>query len=343
MVNTSTTSKKIEWDVAEVLEYDYTYQYVPETEPNPTTNKLFALKVRSCSTYYNDKIYIARPSNINMKQIPLVGEFVLIYKTFNQESTNERWREAWYYVSSVDIQSSINENMLPGLSDGKQQESIDNVQPGKTFVKRAISPLQPFEGDFLIEGRFGNSIRFGSSVNTTAAPAGYYNKSTTWRSSDYSSPIIILSNGRKNLPSKEFVVEDIEQDFASLYLTSTQQLDKLKLSTPLTVNNNFVGSQFIGAADRIILRAKTDIVVIDSEKEIVLNTLGNIKLGDDSADQSMVHGEVLIKILNKMARAILSGGTAQGAIVNTNTPTLLTDISADLAELMSKKYKIKKT
>jgi hypothetical protein len=33
-------------------------------------------------------------------------------------------------------------------------------------------------------------------------------------------------------------------------------------TTPLTVNNNFVGSQLIGAADRIILRAKTDIVVI---------------------------------------------------------------------------------
>jgi hypothetical protein len=336
-------SKRIEWDVAEVLEYDYTYQYVPETEPNPTTNKLFALRVRSCSTYFNDKVYIARPSNINMKQIPLVGEFVLIYKTFNQESTTDRWRESWYYVSSIDIQSSINENMLPGLSNSASQEQIDETKPGKTFVKRTISPIQPFEGDFLIEGRFGNSIRFGSSVNTTNAPAGYYTKSATWNSSEDSSPIIILSNGHENLPGKEFVVENIERDSSSLYLTSTQQLDKLKLSTPLTVNNNFVGSQLIGAADRIILRAKTDIVVIDAEKEIVLNTPGNIKLGDDSADQSMVHGEVLIKILNKLARAIMSGGTAQGSIVNTNTPTLLTDISADLSELMSKKYKIKKT
>ena len=42
-------SKRIDWDVAEVLEYDYTYQWIPETEPDSTTNKLFALKVRSCS------------------------------------------------------------------------------------------------------------------------------------------------------------------------------------------------------------------------------------------------------------------------------------------------------
>ena len=34
-------SKRIDWDVAEVLEYDYTYQWVPETEPDSTTNKLF--------------------------------------------------------------------------------------------------------------------------------------------------------------------------------------------------------------------------------------------------------------------------------------------------------------
>lgn len=338
-------SKRIEWDVAEVLDYDYTYQYVPETERESTVNKLFALKVRSCSTYFNDSVYIARPSNINMKQIPLVGEFVLIYKTFNQESKTERWREAWYYVTSIDIQSSINENMLPGLSNGATQEDIDNTKPGKTFTKQTISPLQPYEGDFLIEGRFGNSIRFGSSINTAQPPANYYYKSAPWFTpGGKADPIIVLSNGRKNLPSKEFIVEDIEQDASSIYLTSTQQLDKLKLSNPLTSTlSSFAGSYFIGIADRIILRAKTDIAVIDSEKTIILNTPGDIKLGDDTADQSMVHGEILTKIINKLARAILSGGTASGAIVNTNTPTLLEDISSDLQELTSKKYKIKKT
>jgi hypothetical protein len=63
-----------------------------------------------------------------MKQIPLVGEFVLIYKTFNQQATTDRWREGWYYVASIDIQSSINHNMLPGLSDGARQEDIDETK-----------------------------------------------------------------------------------------------------------------------------------------------------------------------------------------------------------------------
>lgn len=336
-------SKRIEWDVAEVLEYDYTYQYVPETEQNTTTNKLFALRVRSCSSYFNDKIYVARPSNINLKQIPLVGEFVLIYKTFNQESTTDRWREAWYYVSSIDIQSSINENMLPGLSNGASQEEIDNTKPGKTFKKQSISPIQPFEGDFLIEGRFGNSIRFGSSINTANIPASYYAKSATWRSSeDNSSPIIILSNGRENLPNKEFVVEDIERDLSSLYLTSTQQITTLKLSRTLTVNNNFAGSQFIGMSDRIILRAKKDIAIIDAERGIVLNTNETVKIGSDDANEPIPHGTILLQILNKLIAAIQLGTTgAGGPGVPIGIPEL-TEAATLIAELNSNKYFIKK-
>ena len=208
------SDRRIEWDVAEVIEYDYTYRYIPNDQPGTTADRLFSLKVRSCSTYFNDRIIIARPSNINMKQIPLVGEFVLIYKTFNQQATTDVWREAWYYVSSIDIQSSMNHNMLPGLSDGAVQTDIDNTLPGKTFEQQIISPLQPYEGDFLIEGRFGNSIRFGSSVNT-AYPAGYYYKSNPWFTPGDDTggdPIIVLSNGRNNLPGKEFVVENAEQD-----------------------------------------------------------------------------------------------------------------------------------
>lgn len=340
------SDRRIEWDVAEVIEYDYTYRYIPNDQAGTTADRLFALKVRSCSTYFNDRIIIARPSNINIKQIPLVGEFVLIYKTFNQQATTDVWREAWYYVSSIDIQSSINHNMLPGLSDGALQDDIDNTLPGKTFEQQVISPLQPYEGDFLIEGRFGNSIRFGSSVNTTY-PAGYYYKAAPWTTlnSNGGDPIIVLSNGRRNLLGKEFVIENVEQDASSLYLTSTQTLDTLTLSKQLTVHNNsFAGSQFVGIADRIILRAKSDVAVIDSEEGIVLNTPNEIYIGGEDATEPLAHGLVLQQILQLIVQAIAAGATGPGgAPCVTNAAAILGQISDLLPNLNSTKYKMTKT
>ena len=336
---------QFEWDVAEVLEYERTYQYVPTPTENSNLSELFALKVRSCSQLYNQKIYIAKPGNLSIKKIPLVGEFVLIYKTFNQQTTDEKWRESWYYLSTIDIQSSINENMLPGISGELSAEQINDIKPGNTFSRKSISPIQPYEGDVLIEGRNGNSIRFSSTFDTKY-PTNYYYKSPTWQGSESNNgdPIIILSNRNVNRDKKEFVVENIETDASSLYLTTTQTIPDLKLSTNLTVYNSFTNqSQLIGVSDRIILRAKKDIAVIDAQKGIVLNTPGEIKIGDDSADQSMVHGEVLYQIILKLTNAIAAGGTANGAVVTTNAAAVISLIYDLLPELKSKQYKIKKT
>lgn len=333
----------VEWDVAEVLEYDYTYQYNEPGSAVSNTDKLFALKVRSCSTYFNNKIYLARPANINMKQIPLVGEFVLICKTFNEQSTGNRWRKGWYYVSTIDLQSTINENRLPGISDSLTQEQIDAIKPGKTFTPKSISPLQPYEGDFLLEGRWGNSIRFGSSISSY--PTDYYYKSMPWSTYQSGDPIIVLSNGRDNKSKKEFVVEDAERDASSLYLTSTQQLNTLKLTKNLTIHNNtFNGSQFVGVADRIILRAKTDIAVIDSQEGIVLNTPGDVYIGGEDASEPLSHGLILQQILQLLVQAIGVGATGPGgAPCVTNGTALLQQIATLLPELNSTKYKITKT
>lgn len=337
--------KKLEWDVAEVLEYERTYQYVPSPTENSNLSELFALRVRSCSSIYNQKVYIAKPGNLSIKKIPLVGEFVLIYKTFNQQSTDKKFRESWYYLSTVDLQSSINENMIPGISGELTAEQINTLTPGKSFSRKSVSPIQPYEGDVIIEGRSGNSIRFGSSIETMSnTPAGYYYKSPSWQSTKNGDPIIVLSNRLDNRAKKEFVVENINSDASSLYLTSTQTLSNLKLSKELTIyNSSFNQSQFVGVGDRIILQAKKDIAVIDSAKSIVLNTPGEVKIGDDSADQSMVHGEILYEIILKLVNAIGAGGTADGAIVTTNATTIISQIFDLLPELKSKQYKIKKT
>ena len=340
--------RNIEFDVAEVLAYDNTYQYIPTDQPDSTVNTLFALRVRSCSTYYNQKEFIVKPSNINLKQIPLVGEFVLIYKTFNQESTSTVWREQWYYITSIDVHSSINENMLPGLSRNIDQSEIDQIKPGYTFQQKSVSPIQPYEGDFLFEGRFSNSLRFSSTVNHTA---GKYSVAPSWAGTVFGDPIIILSNGRVNKQNKQFVVEDIQTDASSVYLTSTQNIPTLKLGDTNSPNSlacflpnesQFAKSQFIGVADRVILKAKTDIAVIDSPRAIILNTTGDIKLGNDEASSNMVHGDVLLKVLQKILNQLSSPiqcGTMVGTFIDQSSRI---DAQQELQNLLSQKYYLSK-
>jgi len=342
----------IDFDVAEVLDYDRTYNYIGPDQADSNVSELFALKVRSCSGYFNNKVFIAKPSNINIKQIPLVGEFVLIYKTFNQESTSTKWREVWYYVTSIDVQSSINENMLPGISNGLTQDEIDKVTPGKNFVQKSVSPLQPYEGDFIIEGRGGNSIRFGSTVDLSGNQT-HYHVSPPWRGAGkQGDPIIILSNGHVEFTNKKFTAENIQQDAASLYLTSTQKIPDLLLGnknsrnsincfTP--VESQYTNSQFIGIADRVILKAKTDIAVIDSPIAIVLNTTGDVKIGSDDANEQLVHGNVLLEMMFKLVQQLrtpIQCGTNVGTFIS---QTSLDSIESKLNELLSNKYYIKKT
>jgi len=332
--------RKLEWDVGEVIDYEYTYNYkAPDTTSVGNTNSLFAIKIRTCGDYFNSRIITAKPANITNKQIPLIGEFVLIYKTFNELTTNTQWRETWYYLTTLSVHSSINENMLPGISSNSSQQEIQNIKPGKTFEQRVISPLQPYEGDTLLEGRWSNSIRLGSSI--ASSPAGHYHKQAPWSSNNSGDPIIVLSNGSENLSKKEFVVEDAERDASSLYLTSTQNLSTLKLSRDLTVHNSFAGSQFVGIADRIILRAKRDVAVIDSEMGIILNTPGEIHIGGEKASQPLVHGDVLLDVLGKILDHLqfvsIQCGELTGGFIS---QTQLSSARKKLDDLVSSKYRM---
>jgi hypothetical protein len=261
----------VEFDIAEVVEYDSTYQY-----DESISNSLFTINVQSIKPY--DKIpFRALPSNNNIKNIPLIGEYVLIYKTINSQANAYQQRnQCWYYITTVDIQSSVHANLLPGVSKkiGIDTTSDDNYKPGKTFNLTTISPLQPYEGDILIEGRFGNSIRFSNTVKT----GGNYYKQPKWSgtlSNSTGDPIIVLSNRVENLEGKKFVTEDIQRDASTLYLTSTQTLPNFRLNNIIRTSTSetaFNGSQFIGVADRVILKSKSDIIVLDSNSAVEINT-----------------------------------------------------------------------
>lgn len=329
---------EILFDIAEVLEYDDTYRYIDPEQSNTNVNDLFAVRVRSCASYFNDKPFIVRPASANIKQIPLVGEIVLIYKTFNQASTPVKKRDAWYYLTTLNIQSTIHANVLPGLSNSQiTQTETDNSKPGKTFEFKTVSPLQPYEGDLLVEGRYGNSMRFSNTVKT----GGIYSKQVPWRgelNNNEPDPIIILSNGRKNLPNKQFVVEDIQQDAASLYLTSTQKLPSFKLNNKIRQSaseSGYSNSQLIGTADRIVLKSKSDVVVLDSKKAIELNA-PILSMGIKKSKEPGLHSTAVETIFNVMLQIFNGGLTDSNGAPVIADPTLIANISSQLLELKNR-------
>ncbi len=318
----------VQFHIGEVISVpeSATYEYVVENQ--------FEIFVKTYTNYFDQQIVRAIPFNINTKQIPLIGEHVLLVSGLTPDNTAETQYVKWYYVSSFSLNSSVNANLLQGVS------TVDVADIQKlSFQEKEVSALQPFQGDSIIEGRFGNSIRLTSTVK-----GGQYSIRPNWDSSQNGDPIIILSNGR-SYKKDSYTIESVKDDASSLYLTSTQQIGSLQLTKNLTVHNGpYTGAQFIGVADRIILRAKRDVAVIDSQDGIVLNTPNEIYIGGEDASEPLSHGLVLQQILQLIVQAIAAGTTGPGGAPGvTNAAPLLSQIQRLLLTLNSKKYKITKT
>jgi hypothetical protein len=293
----------VTFKLAEVVDtYDDTYKYSAEYIDN-----LFKIDVQTYGEL-ESRIISARPANPNIKQIPLIGEHVIVFSALQQESNDSKKRTQWYYLPAYSIQSAINNNALPGVArlrgDQENKSEVYDQLLGKSFEEKRISPLQPYEGDLLIEGRFSNSIRLGSTIkenNYTIAPS--------WNGDQNGDPIIIISNGHSDKSNKEFTIESFENDHASIYLTSTQKLDTISLSTGLTKSralNDFNTSQLIGDANRIILRAKSDSIILDTPNRITLNT-PDLRIGSESAKHPLVKGDELKNILSELINVIVAG------------------------------------
>jgi hypothetical protein len=331
--------------VAEVIDSkSNTYKYIGDG-PDKTSDKLFTITVQIVNRVTKEyESYAGKPFNMNIKQIPLIGEHVLIFKAYNQETTLTKTGIEWYYFSPYSIQSSINSNLLPGISYNTISEAeAQKIKPGVNFETKSISPLQPYEGDLMIEGRWGNTLRFGS---TTKNEPGLINSSWHGAASTVGDPIIILSNGQINKPNKQFVVENIQTDNSSIYLTSTQKIKQFKLQNKLKIGSSesaFSKPQLIGTADRIILTAKTDIVAIDSQKGIELHA-PKINIGISDEKEPLLHSTATIELLKKLIQICQIGFVDSNGSVSTPIYNALSDSGRLLSEIanyniMIDKYK----
>ena len=93
---------------------------------------------------------VVLPLMPNITNIPVVGEHVVVVEYNGQH----------YYTSIINRKGSVNENSVPGASGNY----VKNTKYGKTFERKDVKPLEIGEGCILWEGRYGQSIHFGSEI-----------------------------------------------------------------------------------------------------------------------------------------------------------------------------------
>jgi len=254
-----------------------------------------AIKIRIFSVHNgrsDDLLDWADPIESSILEMPLIGELVILHKILG----------IFYYTRKVFLAHRIQENGMLQLNNAlnsrseklkskiattKQELTSDKYKFGEYFKPDSrVRPLKHFEGDLLIQGRMGQSIRFGSSQMELSSLG--------------MAPNIILRAGQgkdieKTDATKDsvfgLILEDINKDASSIWMTADQNVP----FEPITINagsfnrsmqappQKYGGAQIILNSDSIILDSKKTHILLYSNEEIYLNSFKNTAIDTDSS------------------------------------------------------------
>ena len=353
----------------------------------------------------------AYPIFPQIKMYPLVNEIVLLAGIPSKFVEDEQNTDTvYYYFPPTGIWNHPHHNAYPVITDySKLQEEQSNdyesvndayvrridedptginlnftkyANPSQdTFVEKAdIHPLLSFNGDVIYEGRWGNSLRFGSTISTPPNSQLLINNNWSVTGSN-GDPITILRNGQPTNSTDEGwipITEDTSKDLSSIYLTSYQKIpfsianeNFVSYTTPPTTPAQFANPQVILNSDRIILNAKSDSVLISGQNSVGLSSNGSInlestseinitskltRLGSKNANQSVLRGDetvaylkILITELQNLAEALKvvqdwpSGAPVPNPVILTAANSAVQVFENVYNEIDSVKSKIVKT
>jgi|688.fasta_scaffold35820_2 hypothetical protein len=341
---------------AEVVDVDFS---------GTNKEKLYTIKCKLIGSFGSQasvSTIQARALDANIKNIPIAGEVVILLKAPSPYDSYLGTGQEYYYTNPVSIQSSVHHNGIPGLTDvlenknSNNKEKVQRSQVGITektsknkenqktidprFGERLdVRPVQPYSGDIILEGRWGQSIRFGSSIDEQRN----YPVSPYWKPGlgDIGNPILIISNGTtpdKKTKDNEFISENPDTDDASIWMTSGQSVKFTPASsyTPSILDkqvdlfnkNKFGGNQVIIASDRLIFNArKQELIAFSKEgigfssekaisidgKQVVETESKRINLGIN-AKSPILLGDRTMDWLNELCNILSSFLTATGQL-----------------------------
>ena len=201
---------------------------------------------------YEDTVArIAYPADRSNMRMPVPGELVLVMSTQSDTSTPQRKIELYTSVitgqgitryaakpgalTNIDMISAPTSVLSSLLNPITEKAASVRFQLGLqhkpfTFIKEGNVIPNMREGDMMLEGRFGSSIRFTSTIQKEDVWAT--NQMTRLESSSDGDPFIILKNSKPLEPEDpkaddvvpQLVDEDPNVDQSSIYITTTQNI-----------------------------------------------------------------------------------------------------------------------
>jgi hypothetical protein len=266
--------------------------------------------------------------NSTFKQFPLLNEIVIITTGPTSEIQTNVGESTLYYSTVVNLWGSAHHNAIPELNT-----DISTILGKDVKELSDINPMYPFPGDILVEGRQGQSIRLGGNKSP---------KNTLVDESNNAKPFTLISNGQiKTDNGISFIVEDINQDYNSIYLLSDHKSDLKAINTkrdsynvqPLT-SDQYVGNQVVVNGGRLFFNAKEDSAFISAKESIGLNAK-TVNL--DATDYFCVDAKKIYLGANARASALREPAVLGTQLENwlNNVVAILTIVSTTLPTVTS--------
>lgn len=299
-------------------------------------NAIYGIRIRDVSTPGSNEnldgieMQVAIPLNYNFVRIPIVGEVVLALRAPGSYATGTRNSQTLYYLDVVSLQSSVHHNGLPTISAAtlnpitSDSDKYENSSTGNTNKQQPPSidpnfteisttkPLQHYVGDIIMEGRYGQSIRFSSTPKSgdfAVAPkfSGASGK-----------PITIIRNTTQGTDTQrinDFVTETFTNEENVFVLASGQNLEFEQASKVLSSSKskgitswqdenwgttpqallssgriifNSTQQEIIGFAKNGIAWSSETAITLDAKDNVSINA-EKIELGTD-ADEPIILG-----------------------------------------------------
>lgn len=218
---------------------------------NLTNGAVIAEILTPLATQPNQNQVSATPLYANSKSYPLINEVIFLITGPSGDYSSNTGKVKYYYLSTLNIWNNVHVNPTPNpyqnLKPNSQDKTIAEIEAGSTnksgeqdtnifkpgtyFEEKSnIYPLYPFEGDIIYEGRWGQSIRFGSTNIQSSGKTKTLNKSQFKQASE------TFTSGNSNpstLNHQLSIISSILKDFDNKY-------DNVKVSTNIEASESQV-------------------------------------------------------------------------------------------------------